>query len=86
MLYQQKNQLQNLVREKVRDDPKKLQLTAELKLVKPKLNETSEGTLTLFINSDCVPVYYFGITDEDYYRLMEQLTIRLFSFALHGSG
>ena len=86
MLYQQKNQLQNLVREKVRDGPKKLQLTLDLKLVKPKLNETSEDTLTIFISSDRVPVYFFGITDEDYYRLMEQLTTRLFSFATHGSG
>ena len=77
MLYQQKNQLQNLVREKVCDGPKKLQLTAELKLVKPKLNETSEDTLTICINSDCLPVYFFGITDEDYYRLMEQLTTSL---------
>ena len=59
MLYQQTNQLRNFVRGKVRDGPKKLQLTAELKLVKPKLNETSEDTLTRFIKSNCVPVYFF---------------------------
>ena len=49
-------------------------------------NEMSEDTLTVLGNSDCVPVYFFGITDEYYYSLMEQLTSRLFSFALHGIG
>ena len=86
LLGKEKSRIQNLIREKARDGPKKVQLTTELKLVKPQLNEGSQEAITIFTNSDCVPVYFFGISDDDFYRLIEQLASALYTFASHGSG
>ena len=65
LLGNEKSRIQNLIGEKTRDGPKKVQLTTELKLVKPRLNEGSQEAITIFTNSDCVPVYFFGISDDD---------------------
>ena len=71
LLGKEKSRIENLIREKTRDGPKKDQLTTELKLVKPRLNEGSEEAITILTNSDCVPVYFFGISDDDFYRLTD---------------
>ena len=63
LLGKEKSRIQNLIKEKTRDSPKKVQLTTELKLVKRRLNEGSQKAITIFTNSDCVPVYFFGISD-----------------------
>ena len=81
-----KNQIQNLIREKCRNGLKKFQLTTELKLVKPKVDDDSQETITIYTNTTLQPVYFYGITDNDYYQLIEQLTSALFIFALQGSG
>ena len=86
LLGKEKSRIQNLITEKTRDGPKKVQWTTELKLVKPRLNEGSQEAITIFTNSDCVPVYFFGISDDDFYRLIEQLASALYTFASHGSG
>ena len=39
LLGKEKSRIQNLIREKTRDGPKKVQLTTELKVVEPRLNE-----------------------------------------------
>ena len=81
-----KNQIQNLIREKCRNGLKKFQLTTELKLVKPKVDDDSQETITIYTNTTLQPVYFYGITDNDYYQLIEQSTSALFIFALQGSG
>ena len=86
LLGKEKSRIQNLIREKTRDAPKKVQLTTELKLVKPRLNEGSQEAITIFTNSDCVPVYFFRLSGDDFYRLIEQLASALYTFASHGSG
>ena len=50
--------------------PKKLIELTDLKLVKPKLDQTSQETITIYTNSDSVPVHFFGISDDDFYRLI----------------
>ena len=57
LLGEEKSRMQNLIREKTRDGPKKFELTIEKKLVKPRLKEGSQETITIFTNTDCVPVY-----------------------------
>ena len=86
LLCKEKNQIQNLIREKCRNGPKKFQLTTELKLVKPKVDDDSQETITIYTNTKLQPVYFYGITDNDYYQLIEQLTSALFTFASQGSG
>ena len=81
-----KNQKQNLIREKCRNGPKKFQLTTELKLVKPKVDDDSQETITIYTNTKLQPVYFYGITDNDFYHLIEQLTSAIFTFASQGSG
>ena len=86
LLGKEKNQIQNLIREKTRAGPKKIQLTTELKLIKPKINDDSQDSITIFTNTNFVPVYFYGLTDDEYYHLMEQLISALVTFASHGSG
>ena len=81
-----KNQKQNLIREKCCNGPKKFQLTTELKLVEPKVDDDSQETITIYTNTKLQPVYFYEITDNDYYHLMEQLTSALFTFASQGNG
>ena len=61
-------------------------MTTELKLVKLRLNEGSQKAILIFTNRDCVSVYFFGISEDDFYRLIEQLASALYNFASHGSG
>ena len=86
LLGEEKSRIQNLIREKPPDGPKEVQLTTELKQVKPRLSEGLQEAITVFNNSDCVPVHFFGISDDDFYRLIEQLASVFYTFALHGSG
>ena len=81
-----KNQKQNFIREKCRNGPKKFQLTTELKLVEPKVDDDSQETITIYTNTKLQPVYFYGITDNDYCHLMEQLTSAFFTFASQGNG
>ena len=87
LLGKEKSRIQNLIREKTRDGPKQVQLTTELKLVKPRLNEGSQEANTIFTTTVTVFQFtFFGISDDDYYRLIEQLASALYTFASHGSG
>ena len=71
MFGQKKNHIQNLVRGKTRDGPKKIQLTTEMKPLKPKVDQNSQETITIFNNSDCVHQFTFsGISDDDFHRLI----------------
>ena len=65
LLCKEKNQIQNLIREKCRNGPKKFQLTTDLKLVKPKVDDDSQETITIYTNTKLQPVYFYGITDND---------------------
>ena len=70
----ERSALQQLFRDKICNCAKKVQLTTELKLLKPKFDQTSQETFTIHTNSDCVLVYIFGLSDDDFCRLIEQLT------------
>ena len=86
LLGKEKNQIQNLIREKARAGPKKLELTTELKLIKPKINDDSQDSITIFTNTNIVRVYFHWLTDNEYYHLMQQLISAVVTFASHGSG
>ena len=66
--------------------PKKVQLATELKLVKPKFDQVSQETITKYTTTDCPPVYFFGISSDDFYGLIENLTVALCTFASHVRG
>ena len=56
---QEKDQIENLIRKKTHDGPKKeVQLTTELKLVKAIVDQPSHETITIDTNSDFVPVCF----------------------------
>ena len=58
-LVRKKNHIQNLVRGKTRDGPKKTQLTTEMDLLKPKVEQNSQETIAIYNNSDCVHQFTF---------------------------
>ena len=79
-----KQTIQQVIAENVQNagTPLKVQFCAEVDMVKtPKDNQIS-----IYILSDMVPVYYGGMQDKDFYTMLEQLLLTLFTFTTHGSG
>ena len=57
-----------------------------MKLKKPKRGQTSQETITKNKNVNYEPIYFFGISEDNFCLLIEQLTLTLYTFASHGSG
>ena len=45
-----------------------------------------DESITIYTNSNIVPVYYAGLTDEQYITLVHQILKTVNSFASNGSG
>ena len=60
-----KNRIQNLVRQENRVAlSQRGSIKTAFKLVKPKSDQTTEETITLYSNNDCVPVQFLGILND----------------------
>lgn len=86
LLLSERSSIQQLVRENTRQSPKKVQLTAELELTKPKLTADPPETITIHVNTKMIPVYFYGLGETEFNEMVETLTLSLYSFASHGSG
>ena len=56
-----------------------------MKLAKPEPDQTSQETITTHTSTDRVPIWFSKISDDVFYRLIEQLTLALCTFASHDS-
>ncbi len=82
-----KSQIKQLVRDRVRNEPQKVQFTALVELSKPALNDKEEEkTLEVHINSQVEIAYIVRISDETFFEMLETMMNVLTTFSAEGSG
>ncbi len=86
MVSQRKN-IEALVLDKVQAYPQKVQFIAHIDLMKPApLDESEEKETTVYANSEMTTVYSDGLTDDQFFDMVEKMLSVLFIFASGGSG
>ena len=81
-----KHLIDSIVDEHTTSSAQKVQISAEVDLIKPMADNEEDHKITIYLNSDMKPVYQNGLTLEDYLAMVDQLLSTLISFAGHGSG
>ena len=83
----QKQLIDEFIEEAVQAEPKKVQLSARVKLGKPALGDEDAADLTIHVNSKMETVYHGERLPEDaFFTMLDQILSSLFNFTSHGSG
>ena len=73
--------------EAVQAEPKKVQLSARVKLEKPALEDEDATGLTIYVNAKMETVYLVQRPTEDaFFTMLDQILSSLLSFASHEIG
>ena len=80
-----KPEIDEILQNKTSHGAHKVQLTAELKLMKPRIDEEDEHT-TIFAKADMKTVYYDGLSEDEFFTLVQQMICVLNCFSSNGSG
>ena len=84
-LVKNKERLQQIVAENVRDGSKKIQFCVETTM--QRTDEDGELSFTtMYALTDMVLVWFGGLSDDDYQGMIDQLLLTLYNFTYHGSG
>ena len=67
-----KPEIDEIVQNKTNHGAHKVQLTAELKLMKPRIDEEDEHT-TMFAKTDLKTVYYDGLSEDEFFTMVQQM-------------
>ena len=79
--------IQELIDQKLSAGPQKVQLSAELQLLKHfREPDEDEERITIFANSLMTPVYAEGLSNADFSSMLEKMLAVLFTLASSGSG
>ena len=62
----------------------KLQLTAELKLMKPRVDEEDDEQKTVFAKTDMKTVYYDCLSEDEFFTIVQQIICVLNCFSSIG--
>ena len=82
-----KQLIDEIIEEAVQAEPKKVQLSARVKLEKPALEDEDATDLTIHVNSKMETVYLGErLTEDAFFTMLDQMLSSLFSFTSHGSG
>ena len=82
-----RNQTFDEIIEAIQTKPKKVHLSAEVKLEKPASEDEDVSDLTINVNSEIETVYLGEkFTDDAFFTMLDQILSSLFSFTSHGSG
>ena len=82
-----KQLIDEIIEEAVQAEPKKVQLSARVKLEKPALEDENAANLTIHVNSKTETVYLGErLTEDAFFKMLDQMLSILFSFTCHGSG
>ena len=78
---------EEMVEEAVQAEPKKVDLSAKVKLEKPALEDEDAPDLTIHVNSKMETVFLCErLTEEAFSTMLENSLSSLFSFTSHGNG
>ena len=82
-----KQLIDKIIEEAVQAEPKKVQLSARVKLEKPALEAENATDLTIHVNSKMETVYLGErLTEDAFFTMLDQMLSSVFSFTSHGSG
>ena len=90
-MQERKDEIQSLIIDRVAEGPRKVQFSANLGLVKPKVINDSSKTehderIHIYANSDMKPVMSLGLEDDEFFEMVEKMQAVLETFASYGSG
>ena len=80
-----KPEIDEILLNKTSHGAQKVQLTAELKLLKPRVDDEDKH-ITIFAKTDMKTVYYDGLSEEEFFTMAQQMICALNCFASNGSG
>ena len=89
-MQEKKDEIQRLIIDRVAEGHRKVQFSANLGLVKPKVindsSKTEHKRIEIYANSDMKPVTSLGLEDDEFFEMVEKIQAVLESFASYGSG
>lgn len=80
----QRTTIFEIISQNVRNNAYKVQFSAVVSLIKPDGND--EKHLDVFLNTNMVPVFFDGLSDENFLDMAQQMISTLNVFATYGSG
>ena len=85
-MQEKKDEIQSLIIDRVAQGPRKVQFSANLGLVKPKVINDSSKTehdkrIDIYANSDMKTVMSLGLEDDEFFEMVEKMQAVLETFA-----
>ena len=78
-------EIDEIVQNKTNHGAHKVQLTAELKFLNRRVDKEDEHT-TIFAKTDMKTVYYDGLSEDEFFTMVQQMICVLNCFLSNGSG